>query len=48
MMKYRDLKNLGDADAADFRAKAISHWSRSLDLNPAQDNLLKLYRKYTQ
>jgi superkiller protein 3 len=47
MMKYRDLKSLDDSSAADFRAKALAHWSKSLDLNPAQDNLLKLYRKYT-
>jgi tetratricopeptide (TPR) repeat protein len=46
MMKYRLLKNLEDANAPDFRQKALGHWSRSLDLNPAQDKLLKLYRKY--
>ena len=48
MMKYGVLKSLDDAGASDFRQKALNHWSRSLDLNPAQDKLLKLYRKYTQ
>lgn len=50
MMKYKVLKSLNDANdssAADFRTRALRHWSRSLDLNPAQDKLLKLYRKYT-
>ncbi|MGA2914509.1 MAG: tetratricopeptide repeat protein [Sedimentisphaerales bacterium] len=48
MMKYKALKDIEDPNAADFRTRALSHWSRSLDLNPAQDKLLKLYRKYTK
>ena len=48
MMKYGVLKSLEDSQAPDFRNLAIRHWSRSLDLNPAQDKLLKLYRKYVQ
>lgn len=47
MMKYRDLRNANDVNAPDFRTKALANWRRSLDLNPSQDNLLKLYRKYT-
>ena len=48
MMKYGVLKSLEDSQAPDYRNLALRHWSRSLDLNPAQDKLLKLYRKYMQ
>lgn len=47
MMKYRMFSSLEDPQAVEFRKKALDSWSKSLDLNPTQDKLLKLYRKYT-
>jgi cytochrome c-type biogenesis protein CcmH/NrfG len=48
MMKYRILKSFDNPEAETYKKQAIMYWSKSLDLNPAQDNLLKLYRKYAQ
>ncbi|HBR19377.1 MAG: hypothetical protein A2Y13_11825 [Planctomycetes bacterium GWC2_45_44] len=47
MMKYRMFSSLDDPQAVEFRQKALDSWSKSLDLNPTQDKLLKLYKKYT-
>jgi len=46
MMKYRIQQSFDAPDANELKQKALMHWSKSLDLNPTQDNLLKLYRKY--
>ena len=47
MMKYRMFSSLEDPQAVEFRKKAPESWGKSLDLNPTQDKLLKLYRKYS-
>ena len=48
MMKYQTLKSFNNPDAENYKKEALIHWSKSLDLNPAQDKLLKLYRKYVK
>jgi len=47
MMKSRSLA-LGDPSAEEYKQKALQQWSRSLDMNPAQAQLLKLYRKHSR
>lgn len=46
MMKYQQLTKQDDPNADSLKTEAMKHWSKSLDLNPAQDKLLKLYRRY--
>ena len=48
MMKSRMLADLQDPAAAEYKSKALDEWKKSLDLNPTQGKLLKLYRKYTR
>lgn len=36
------------AEAEELKAKALEHWSRSLDIKPTQSKLLKLYQKYSK
>jgi Flp pilus assembly protein TadD len=48
MMKYQTLKSFDNPEADNYKNQALIHWGKSLDLNPAQNNLLKLYRKYVK
>ena len=49
MLKFQDAKAAGmDNEAEEFKLRAMENWSRSLDIDPTQSKLLKLYKKYSQ